>query len=80
MRAADLNSVDVLKRHYYSPVPDVADFGVDFWDQQSELFGLKINAETGFQLLDNVISKHLDEFRARYELAATDTNSSAFYR
>src|SRR5688572_8588779 len=55
--------VDVLPRHYYSPVPDADDFGADFWNNRSQLTGLNLNAEAALELLDKVVLKYIGEFR-----------------
>ncbi len=78
-RSAERSGVDVLKRHYYSPVPDPAEFGADFWDSQTDLIGLKLSKESGFELVENIISPYLDEFRCRYPLTIDDEPEVGFH-
>jgi len=33
----------LVRRHYYSPIPDAADFPPGYWEQQSALVGLDMN-------------------------------------
>lgn len=76
---AERSGVDVLKRHYYSPVPDPADLHVDFWNRQSDLVGLRLDGETGFDLIDDTITPYLEEFRARYPLSPSSALESDFH-
>jgi hypothetical protein len=77
--SAERSGVDVLKRHYYSPVPDAADFNADFWNAQSELIGLKLSEETGFDIVDDTIAPYLDEFRKRYPLTPDSEPGAGFH-
>ena len=70
---------DLVLRHYYSPIPDPADFGPGFWEEQSDLPGLTIDGAAGLQMLEDIFPKYLDEFRKRYAIDKPQGQTTAFY-
>lgn len=63
----------LVRRHYYSPVPDVADcVATGFWEAQSPLAGLDMGEQTGLDLVTRVFPPYLAEFRARYGVRDED--------
>lgn len=57
-----------MRRHYYSPIPESADFPPGFWHQTSELPGVDINETFGLELLNTVIPPYLEEFGSRFPI------------
>ncbi len=78
-RIAVESGMDLVVRHYYSPVPDTSDFGPGFWDEQSELPGIAIDEEAYSKILDEVVPRWLEEFRNRYPLDIPDEAFAGFY-
>ncbi len=58
----------LIKRHYYSPVPDAADHGPGYWDETSSMPGVDLGLERGLSILQDVVPAHIDGFRARFPL------------
>lgn len=59
----------LVRRHYYSPVPDSADCsGPGFWDDQSLLPGVDMGEQRGLMLLEQAFPPFLAEFRERYAI------------
>lgn len=61
----------LVRRHYYSPVPDRDDFPSDYWDRVSTMPGVDLNLDSALELLGEVLAPYVDEFRQRYPLEAT---------
>jgi hypothetical protein len=59
---------DVIKRHYYSPVPDRADIPEGYWDQVFEMPGIDLRLDKASVFLDEVVALHIDGFRARFPI------------
>ena len=68
----------LLQKHFYLPIPDESDVTGDFWEKCSELVGLDMNDHCGLDLLDNVLPRYMEEFRARFPIYRTD-NPKQFY-
>jgi predicted O-methyltransferase YrrM len=78
-RIEALSGKDLVVRHYYSPVPDAADFRPGFWEETSALPGLRIDQATCLELLHDVFPQHLGEFRARYPVHKPDEDFAGFH-
>jgi hypothetical protein len=59
---------DLLKRHYYSPIPDQAELDDSFWKQDSALIGVEMNETGALNLLENVFPLYMEEFRQLFPL------------
>lgn len=70
---AEQRGYHLVRRHYYSPVPDADDCTAPgFWDVQSPLAGVEMGEQTGLDLLSQVFPPYLAEFRARYGVREAD--------
>lgn len=70
---AEQRGYHLVRRHYYSPVPDAEDCTApDFWDAHSPLAGVDMGEKTGLDLLSQVFPPYLAEFRARYGVREAD--------
>jgi hypothetical protein len=70
---AEARGYHLVRRHYYSPIPDVDDCSAPgFWDAESQLPGVDMNDAVGLDLLANVFPKYLEEFRVRYPVHQQD--------
>lgn len=78
-RIAFDNGMDLVIRHYYSPIPDEADFSPDFWDEMSAMSGIDIDDEPCLDVLQNMFCKYLVEFRNRYPIAKSGEDCDGFY-
>lgn len=63
---APIYNYDLTPRHYYSPIPDEADFPPGFWDQTSALAGIDMNDEVSLELLRAALPAYVEEFRKRF--------------
>jgi hypothetical protein len=54
---------DVLPRHYYSPVPDIASIPVDIWASSSALSGIDWDLERQFTFFRERLVPYLAEFQ-----------------
>ncbi|KKL49086.1 hypothetical protein LCGC14_2319050, partial [marine sediment metagenome] len=59
MRAAGF---DLIRRHYYSPVPDVAGLTDDFWRRSSPLHGLSLDLRSQIEFLESDLAEFIPEF------------------
>ena len=78
-RIAIESGMDLVVRHYYSPIPDPADFGPGFWDEQSDMPGVEINDAEYLKILEQVVPAWLPEFRNRYHVTKPTDEFNGFY-
>jgi hypothetical protein len=64
----------LVRRHYYSPVPDPDDIGPGYWDQVSEMPGVDLGYERGLAFMREVVPLHIGGFRKRMPLQRTAGN------
>ncbi|HEY2327597.1 MAG TPA: class I SAM-dependent methyltransferase [Gaiellaceae bacterium] len=53
---------DLIKRHYYSPIPDLQAIPSSFWSERSDLVGLQIDADAQLAFVQRELSAYLPEF------------------
>jgi hypothetical protein len=53
---------DLVKRHFYSPVPDLSSLTDDFWSRRSRLGGVTFDAEAQLGWLEDRLAPHLADF------------------
>jgi hypothetical protein len=58
----------LLRDHYYNPIPDRDDLPESFWTRRSELPGVDLNLPGALDLLHTDIEPYLDEFRATFPM------------
>jgi|tagenome__1003787_1003787.scaffolds.fasta_scaffold20742861_2 hypothetical protein len=56
----------LLRRSYYSPIPEVGDIDSGYWDQLSDLPGIDLNEGGALDLMREVFPEFLAEFRERF--------------
>jgi hypothetical protein len=78
-RIAAQRGMDLVIRHYYSPIPDASDFAPGFWDEQSAMPGVEIDDRACLELLHKVFPAYLDEFRNRYPNVKPRLDFPGFY-
>ena len=78
-KIAVANGMDLVIRHYYSPIPNPEDFGPGFWEESSGLRGVQIDKATCLGMLEQIFPNYVDEFRDRYPLKKPDNDFSGFY-
>lgn len=76
---AEENGMHLVVRHYYSPIPDAADFRPGHWDDQTSLEGIEINDESCIYRMENVFPRYLSEFRERYPIEKPTADFSGFH-
>jgi hypothetical protein len=54
---------DLVKRHFYSPLPDLAHLPSDLWERPSALLGVDLRLDAALALLEGPLAPFLDEFR-----------------
>ena len=69
----------LLRKTYYSPVPEKADLDDTFWQRRPELVGLEMNEEYALDLLQNVFPRYLDEFRESFPIHRSSPDQTQFY-
>jgi hypothetical protein len=67
---------DLLEKHYYSPVPDVASITPAVWDGPSALAGLEFDPRSQLEFLERELAPYLSEFAP---LRASNGKSGEFY-
>lgn len=67
---------NLLRKHYYRPIPDDEDIDESYWDRRSQLVGLEMNDPLSLKLLDDIFPRYLDEFRQEFPLYETDDKGS----
>ena len=53
---------DLVKRHFYSPVPDLANLPDAFWSRRSRLGGVTFDAEAQLRWIEDELAPHIAEF------------------
>lgn len=53
---------DVVRRHFYSPIPDLESLPPEVWERESDLAGVRLDAEAGLGLLRGDLAPFLAEF------------------
>ena len=53
---------DLEVRSFYSPIPDLSRIPDTFWDRRSEMPGVDLGVERGFDLVENELASPLREF------------------
>lgn len=53
---------DLLEKHYYSPVPDVASIAPEIWDGPSALAGVQFDVRSQLEFLERELAPYLTEF------------------
>lgn len=66
----------LLPRHFYSPVPEIEDIPVSYWEQVSDMPGVDVNETAALEFLRDVLSPHMTEFRNLFPLNAPQSSSS----
>jgi predicted O-methyltransferase YrrM len=70
----------LLRRHFYSAVPDAEDIPEGYWDHRSQLPGIDLNEASGLRLLGDVFPRYTGEFRELFPLERpTDCQPGQFY-
>ena len=64
---ADERGFDLVRRHYYSPVPQREDLSTPgFWDEESRLRGIDMREAEAVAFLTATLPPFLAEFRDRF--------------
>src|SRR5262245_20843202 len=58
----------LMEPHFYSPIPEESDFPDGFWDQQTELPGIRIDTGGPLALAEGPLAPFIVEFRQRFPL------------
>ena len=58
----------LVKRHYYSPVPDITDLPPNYWDQVSEMPGVDMGLDRGLRFINEVLPDYIGSFRELFPL------------
>ncbi len=58
----------LLRKHFYLPIPDDEDIATGYWEKHSELIGIDMNDQEELGLLENVFPRYMGEFRDRFPL------------
>lgn len=58
---------DLVRRHFYSPIPDLARLPTDVWTRESELAGIDFDPAAGLKFLEKELAPYLDEYRPPLE-------------
>jgi predicted O-methyltransferase YrrM len=53
---------DLLRRHYYSPIPDLTSLPPDVWTRESELPGVRFDAAAGLDFVKRELVAHVAEY------------------
>jgi hypothetical protein len=53
---------DLLRRHFYSPVPDVDALPPEIWTRESELRGVQFDLEASLRFVEHQLSGHITEY------------------
>jgi hypothetical protein len=61
-------NLHLVRRHYYSPIPDRADLADSYWSLISDLPGVDVNESAALNLLDTAFPPYFDEFRSTFGL------------
>lgn len=68
----------LVRKHFYVPLPELADIKPDAWTTPSRLTGLDMNEGAAHELMDVILPAFLAEFRARFPIQA-DPGHEGFY-
>lgn len=68
----------VLRDHYYNPIPERDDLPEAHWHRRSEMPGVDLNIEYARTLLREELEPHFDEFRATFPIDRVD-GDAGFY-
>jgi hypothetical protein len=69
-RVADRLGFDLVRRHYYSPIPDLRQLPASVFERESELPGVDLRIEEGLRLLEGELARYLQEFQPPRTAAA----------
>ena len=58
----------LIRRHYYSPVPDPDDIPEGYWDQKFSMPGVDMGYERSLAFLRDVVPQHIEAFRREFPL------------
>lgn len=53
---------DLLRRHYYSPVPNLAELPANTWTRKSPLRGLQFDVPAGLAFVESQLAAHISEY------------------
>jgi hypothetical protein len=53
---------DLVRRHYYSPIPDVAELPSDIWSRESDIRGVDFDIAKGLEFVQRELSPFLAEY------------------
>jgi predicted O-methyltransferase YrrM len=67
----DAAGYHLLRKHFYVPVPELADIQPSAWTTPSPLAGLDMNEDAAHELMDIILPPFLAEFRARFPVQAS---------
>jgi hypothetical protein len=62
-RLLEMTGYDVVRRHYYSPVPDVKRLAEEAWSVRSDLRGVKFDIAAGLRFLQEELAPFIAEYR-----------------
>src|SRR5438093_13633427 len=54
---------DLVRRHYYSPIPNLDELPADTWTRPSELRGVDFNPVRSLEFVESELSPFLAEYR-----------------
>lgn len=57
-----------LPKHFYLPIPDDTDQLEKFWETQSEMIGVDINEASVIEMMENITTCYLPEFRTKFPM------------
>lgn len=68
---------ELLRRHFYLPIPEQSDL-TEFWKKPTDLVGVDMNDGQALELLEEVFTSYMSEFRNAFTLHPVN-GSSQFY-
>jgi hypothetical protein len=70
-RIAGRAGYDLTRRHFYSPIPNLAELPTQLWDGPSEMPGVDLRIEDAIKLLNGPLLPFLSEFQPRLRPSAS---------
>jgi hypothetical protein len=58
---------ELIRRHYYSPIPDLEALPPGFWERESALAGVPFDSRQGLEFVERELGPYLDEYRPPLE-------------
>lgn len=72
---APVGEFDIVRRNYYSPIPDLSLLPDDIWTRQRDLWGIDLNAEAGIEFIE----RELAGFIAELDVPNEDPNQPGVF-